>query len=161
MTPSPSTTPRQLKVQRQFFDLDALENVTVGKMVPFVSVTSVEEALSEVGNDTKKLLNLINEGREAATRDAARATANGWYLMDDNNQPTKDTFEGTGVDPTSYNALRMTFAKTMFGYVSGRGLNDEQKKVNEAARTGADDFIKNTPAIREKLKASILSKESD
>lgn len=161
MTPAPATTQRTLKVQRQFFDLDSFDTVTVGKMIPFAPVQSVEEALAECGNNTDKLLALINEGREAATRENARATSDGWYLMDDNNQPSKDQFEGTPADPTSVNSLRMTFAKTMFGYVSGRNQSDEQKKTNEAARAGADEFIKNTPAIREKLKASILSEESD
>lgn len=160
MTPSTNETKdsavRQLKVQRTVFNLDEFESVTVGKMVPFKPVGSVEEALSELNSDTSKLLELINKGREASVRDAAYNQNDGWFDLDDSNAVTKEPFDGTITEPKHVNQTVSVLAKTIFGY-----NKDMKKEDKAAAKKNAMDMVRNTETIREGLKKRALSAASE
>jgi hypothetical protein len=138
-----------LPVQRSFFDLDSFETVTVQKEFnPPDRPESVEVALSHLGNDANKLLEIIHVGMIAEARRIAAEGDEGWLLLDDEGNPA-GPFTGIRADNKAVNSLRLTLAKTTYGL--NKDSTPEQKK---AAKQAAMDLIASTPAIKEGLRKS-------
>lgn len=142
-------------VQKTIFDLDSMTEVLVGKehaVAP--EVTSVEQALQLLGNDTKRLFTIIREGLTAEIGDAARNDPSGWFAADDEGDFTVP-FNGTVADIKAVNSLVLTLAKTALGWDKNM-TKDQKAKVKEAAM----EAIKTTPLLRDGLKrtAALASK---
>lgn len=144
-------TTEKILVQDSVFDLDAFDEVTLGKEVEFQKVTTVDEALELLGNQSEKLLAVINDGLKAEARRVAKNEPTGWhrFIDDDTSKALNGPFEGAPADMSKVNALVLTLAKTVFGF--SKDMTREQKAGSkESART----MIQGTPAIREGLKKS-------
>lgn len=149
---SPSAA-EQLKVQKGIFDLDTFEEVTVQVSGSFHPVSSTQEALQRVGNDSAKFLELVNEGLRAEAQRELRQSITGWKLLDEDGQPSGE-FTGTIADVKAVNALVLTLAKTVFGY-----SKDLSADAKAQAKANAMGMIKNTAAIRDGLKKSAALSE--
>lgn len=138
----------QAYVQRTILDLSTMGEITVRK--PHASapeVTSVEQALTLLGNDTKKLFAIIHDGLEAEIKKTAGAEPGGWFTQDEDEKYTVP-FTGTQADRDKFNSLVLTMAKTAFGW--GKDLTNEQKV---AVKAKAADYIKSQPILLAGLKA--------
>lgn len=142
-----------MRVTRTIFDLGQFEDVLVGKDVSFTAITDVQDALSRIGNDSDKLISLINKGMEAEVRDAAYNSAKDWHLFKDETKGAgselNGMFQGTPASKAGVNALQLTLAKTVFGY-----SKDLDKEAKAKAKADAYEMIKGNPAIVEGLKKS-------
>lgn len=140
-----------IPVQDTVFDLDAFDEVTLGKEVTYATVETVDEALELMGNQSEKLLQVINDGLKAEARRVAKNDPTGWhrYIDDDTSKGLNGVFAGQPADMSKVNSLVLTLAKTVFGF--HKDLSREQKG---AAKENAKSMIQNTPAIREGLKKS-------
>lgn len=137
---------KKLTPQRGIFDLNTMEDVTCYKVIDFTEVTTAEEALARLGNDSERFLEVINRGlRAELSNDATANPELPWMIKDENGNFLP--FEGTAADQTTVNNLILTMAKGMFGYSKDITLD-----ARKAAKQSAMDIIKNTPAIRENLK---------
>lgn len=151
----PNDGTRTLKVQRTIFDLDAFDSKLLGKEIKFAPAATFEAALSAVGNDQAKLLDLINKGLELQVRDAAYYNNEGWRAFDEDGD-LKDAFTGTITEPKNVNQTVATLAKTIFGY--NKDMKPEQKK---AAKDAAMKMVRETEGIREGLKRRAMQKEEE
>lgn len=141
MTP---TTTNKIPVQKTVFDLDLFDEVTLVKDYEFTPVTSVQEATERLGNDSAKILSVINDGLRAEMRRIAVADQTGWLREDEDGNRTP--FAGTLANLKLVNQCVLSMAKTVFGF--SKDLSPDAKR---AAKQSAQDLIKNTPAIREGL----------
>lgn len=144
---SPSTK-EVVKIQKGLFDLDSFQEVTLYKEGEFTPVSSTQEALARVGNDSSKFLALVNEGLRAEYQRDLRSTADGWFTEDEDTN-ARTPFTGTIANIKAVNSLVLTLAKTVFGY--SKDLSSEAKK---AAKESAMNMVASTPAIKEGLKKS-------
>jgi hypothetical protein len=136
-------------VQRQVFDLSTMTDVTARK--PHASapeVTSIEQALSLLGNDSKRLFSIIQNGLEADIKKTAGNEPGGWLTEDEDGKYTVP-FSGIEADRDKFNALRLMIAKTSFGWTK-----DSTQEQKEAIYKAAADFIKSQPVLVAGLKAS-------
>lgn len=145
-------------VTREVFDLDTFDEVKLGKEYEFTPVTTIEEALAALGNDSAKLLEVLNDGMREEMRSQVRATSDGWrtFALDNDGEPTEDLngeFAGTPADMKSVNALVLTLAKTVFGF--SKELTKEQKR---AAKESAKEMVKSNDAIKAGLRKSAATK---
>ncbi len=137
------------RVQRTLFNLDAFQEVTLVKDFPDPApVSTVQDALARLGNNSDRLMEIINAGLLNEERNKFAGDPNGWLTVDEEGT-LGAPFVGTVADQKKVNALVLTMAKTVFGY-----SKDLDNAAKEAAKTQAQEFIKNTPAIREGLKKS-------
>lgn len=143
MTP---TTNKTITVQRTVFDLDTMSDVLLIKEVAFSPVTNAQEALHRLGNDSSKLLAVINEGLEAEARRSAVSDNSIPYVQEDE-EGNKTPFAGTPADSKAVNSLVLTLAKTIFGY--SKDSSPDQKR---ASKDKAFEMIKANEAIRAGLK---------
>lgn len=141
MTPNANNT---YPVQKTVFDLDSFDEVTLVKDYTFEPVTSVQDAAARLGNDSAKLLAVINDGLRAETSRTARNSNDGWQREDEEGNRTP--FAGTLANLKLVNQCVLSMAKTVFGF--SKDLSPDAKR---AAKQSAQDLIKNTPAIREGL----------
>lgn len=147
-------TTETIKIQNTVFDLEAFEEITLVKSVDFVPAENTAEVLARVGNDAAKMLALLNEGLKEETRRNLRAEKTGWhtFVKDADGEDTGDVngeYTGTPADMTSVNALKLTLAKTVFGYA--KSMTPAEKQASKAA---AIEMIKSTPAIKAGLQKS-------
>lgn len=147
----------QSPITKTVFDLTSFDEVTLVKVVPdFVPAENSAEVLARVGNDAVKLLALMNAGLKSAERDAVENDSSPWHTFksDESGEPTKEVngpFSGVPADSDKVNALKLTLAKTVFGY--SKQMTKEEKA---AAKTSAIEMIKTTPAIRAGLSKSAV-----
>lgn len=146
------TAVKTIRVQDKIFDLESMKDVPVGKSGEFMPVASYEEAVQRVGNDSKRLLAIVNEGLRAEALRSLRTSPDGWFVRDEDQQPTsktwlKDSFTGTMADRKKVNSAVLTLAKTAFGYSDD--LSSDEKK---AAKKAAMDFIQASPVILNGMK---------
>ena len=143
------------QVQRTIFDLDSFEEVTLVKTIEFEPVASVQDALVALGNDSAKLLEVINDGLLAEKRRIAGGEAGDWHTFTDEGE-VNGPFTGTPANMKAVNALTLTLAKTVYGF-NGDMTKDQKRTAKESARA----MIASTPAIREGLKktAALTSEE--
>lgn len=150
-----STAVKQSPITRTVFDLDTFESVTLTKNVPdFVPAENTTEVLTRIGNDHNKMLELLNAGLKAAERDSVESNKEIPFLaakLDDDGEETEELipYTGTPANPEKVNALKLTLAKTVFGY--NKSMSKDEKKV---AKESAIAMIKDTPAIKAGLQKS-------
>lgn len=143
---------QKLRVQRTIFDLDSFAEVTLAKEIDFAPVTSVQDALARLSNDSGKLISIVNEGLRAEARRIAGGDPRDWRSLNEDGD-VNGAFAGTVADPKAVNALVLTLAKTVFGY-----SQDLSKDQRQAAKDSAMGMIASTPAIKEGLKKSAALK---
>ena len=144
-------------VTKPVFDLSSFEDVTLVKPFEFMPPADVNEALTRLGGDTSKLMAVITSGMLDAFKSELRKTADGWhtYKEDADGEPTDEingVFQGQVADSKKVNNLKLSLAKSVFGFE--KGMSKEQKR---AAKESAADMIRNTPAIREGLAKTAAS----
>jgi hypothetical protein len=138
-------------VTKTLFDLSSFEEVTLVKPVEFMPPATTEEALSRLGGDTAKLMAVIIDGMLSDYKNTLRKTADGWHTFkeDADGEPTSEingVFTGQVADSKKVNNLKLSLAKSVFGFEKGMA-----KDAKRAAKEAAAEMIKNTPAIREGL----------
>ena len=151
-----STTPiKQAPITRTIFDLSTMDEVTLVKAVPdFIPAENSAEVLARVGNDSIKLLAIMNDGLRAAEREAVANNTDPFhtYELDESGEPTDKVngpFTGIAADSGKVNALVLTLAKTVFGYA--KNLTKPEKK---AAKESALEMIRTNDAIKAGLQKS-------
>jgi len=102
--------------------------------------------MQRLGGDTKKFLEVVNEGLVSAVREQMKSNAEGWGV--ENTDGDIEPWNGTAIDDSRYNALVLTMAKASFKYFDAK--TPEAKKESKAK---AAQVIKNTPILLEGLKA--------
>lgn len=156
-----STPIKQTPITKTIFDLDTMEEVLLVKPVPdFVPAENSHEVLSRVGNDTTKMLKLLNDGLRLAERAAVAEGSEPWhtFVADENGEPSDEVngvFTGTVADTKAVNALKLTLAKTVFGFSKNMSKDDKN-----FAKDAALEMIKSTPAIKAGLQKSAAIKKS-
>lgn len=148
MTPSEAKkTVKMAPLTRTLFDLDSMADVTLQKEVPdFEPVTTAQEAMHRLGNDTAKFLQVINDGLMGHLRDSVKDNNDiPWQVADD--EGNLAVFAGTPADSKAVNGLVLNLAKSVFGYTK-ESTPDEKR----AAKDSALEMIKATPKIVEGLK---------
>ena len=70
---------RELIIQSTVTALETLEEVKLGKKIQFAEVESYDQALARLGNDSVKVLTVINDGLAAEERRLARVDESGWH----------------------------------------------------------------------------------
>lgn len=152
------TAQTQSPITRTIFDLDTFESVKLMKNVPdFVPAENTTEVLTRIGNDHGKMLELLNAGLKAAERAAVEGNNDIPFLtkkLDDDGEETEELipYSGTPANEDKVNALKLTLAKTVFGY--NKSMSKDEKK---AAKDSAISMIKDTPAIKAGLQKSAAS----
>lgn len=142
----------EIVIQNTVFDLDSMDEVLLKKVGTFVPPTSIEAALAALGNDSAKLLSVVADGmREHAKSSLKSDTSVAWKVEDEEGN-TSD-FNGSIADSAKVNGLILNMAKSVFGYTK-----DMAREAKRAAKESAMGLIKNTPAIRDGLKAQAATK---
>jgi hypothetical protein len=134
------------RVQSQILDGETFEKVTLVKEFTFSPASTVEEAMQRLGGDTKKFLDVVNEGLVSAVREQMRADSNGWGIEDD--KGNIEPWSGSAIDDSRYNALVLSMAKASFGYFDAK-----TKEEKRASKENAAAVIKATPVLLKGLKA--------
>ncbi len=124
-------------VKRWIFDLKTFAAMQVAKEVTIAPVTSWEDFLASVGNDTAKGLELLNRARAYAVKADAKKDADGWFTVNEETGIIGEKYEGTAADEKKVNALTLTMAKTMFGYAP-----KATKEAKQTAREKAEAQVK-------------------
>lgn len=152
-------TLKQAPIQKTVFDLDSMEEVLLVKAVPdFKEAESSHEVLARVNNDTAKMLKLLNDGLRLAEREQIASGSDPWHTFATNDEgeytdEVNGAFTGTIADSKAVNALKLTLAKTVFGF--SKSMSKEEKS---AAKESALEMIKTTPAIKAGLQKSAAIK---
>lgn len=134
------------RVQKQILDGETFEKTTLVKSFEFSPASTIEEAMQRLGGDTKKFLDVVNEGLVSAVRDEMRNNDSGWGVENDKGE--LEPFTGTAVDDSKFNALVLTMAKSAFGYFDAK--TPEAKK---AAKEQAAVAIKGSPVLLKGMRA--------
>jgi hypothetical protein len=150
--------PKASKAQRTFFDLDTFTEVTVQKtFIPLPAVSTIAEAEARLGNDTARLLEIINVGLVAEQRTQQGSDPRGWKVMEEG-EVTDNDFVGTPADMKKFNALRLTLAKTSAAPMLGLDWESASKVQKESIQEEALKLMRDTPMIRNGLKKSAAMK---
>lgn len=139
---------KQVPMQKTFFDLATFADVTLKKSFDFTPVASVDEALSRLGNDAKRLIEIVNEGLINEQRRTEYQNADGWQAVDEDGDIV-GPFTGVPADSKVVNDMVLKMAKYVFGY--SKDMTAEQKR---AAREQAIEFIKSNETIKAGLQKS-------
>lgn len=142
-------TPQPVKanpVTRTVFDLTSFDDVKLVKdFTPPTPVTSVEEALAAVGNDTAALLAVINEGLTQSARDAAYDNIEGFKIVGENGE-AGEQYSGKFADESKsklINAAVLNIAK-MF---SGGSWDTASKEQKRGWKEQAVEMLRSNPAM--------------
>jgi hypothetical protein len=121
-------------VQRGGIDLSTFTEVTLKKVVPpMQAVTSVEDALARLGNDSARLLAVITRGLQAEHDHAVLTDPNIPWRTTNEDGKLNGEFTGILADIKKVNQFVLVMAKTQFGF--DKDAPKEQKaKAKEAAR---------------------------
>ena len=134
-----------IRVQRTVFDLNDFAEVLLVKETSYTPVESIEAALAAVGNDSAKLLAVVNDGLRAETRRQAASTPENWHTFDEEGE-INGAFGGVMADVKKVNATVLTLAKNVFGY-----SKELDKAAKRAAKDAAINLIKGNQVIRDGL----------
>jgi hypothetical protein len=148
MGTSTATPSKEIIRQKSVTDLDTFESVTLKKRGNFTPVTSTQEALSRLGNNAEKFLQVINDGLEQEYGSSLINDPNSPWLVEDE-EGNFTEFSGTPADDAKVNALVLNLAKTTFMEGDWKNSSLEQKR---AARKAAVEFIKGNEVIVAKLR---------
>jgi hypothetical protein len=155
-TPAPETGVKALEVSRNIFDLESKDYVQVVKVGSFKPVADMGEFVSRLGNDSAKILEIVNDGLEEFEKKQLAVSGAPWQVRDDSGalQP----FTGTQISEEKAKQLGATvlnMAKMLFGYDEAAKVADPEKRI--AAKREAKDkalaMILSNPAAVEGLKA--------
>ena len=130
-------------VQRTKFDLDSFSEVTVyheREVAP--EITSIEQALALVANDSAKLFAVIREGLNAEIGRRIGDSADGWYTKDESG--TQAPFTGTLGSIKVKNDMVLNLAKTVSDPPWSQDMTPEQKATCKAE---AEAFIRAQPKM--------------
>ena len=141
------TTAEAIRKTQTVIDLETFEDVTLVKVGTFTPAVDAKEALHRLGNDSARLLEMINDGMRADAQRNLGNTSDPWQVEDEEGNLV--VFAGTPADPAKVNALRLVLAKTVFGY-----SKDLPLEARQAAKDKAMTMIKTTDAIKNGLKTS-------
>lgn len=165
-TPSPAT-PAPKRTTKAGINLENFEDIIVYKDVPEVSeVTSLDDALGRLGNDTKKLFSIIRSGLQEQAIEAARNSADGWLLMTDDRKPVTDPsgalvpFTGALADAEDVNPVVLQIAKSAFDYDSIDSEDPKSAEKKRESKQAAKDLIKTMPKILDGLKRKAAAKNA-
>lgn len=139
--------------QKSLFDLNTMSTVTLLKPYEFEPVTTIGEAQARIGNDTAKLIAIVNRGLQSFQDEAVKADPSIPWKMEveaEDGTTTLVDFTGTPADDKAVNALVLNMAKASFGYFAAK--NAEEKN---ASKQKALDFIKRQPELIEGMKAQL------
>lgn len=157
VTPTEKAT-ETLKGQKSVTDLETMDEVTLIKTLEYSPVTTAEEALARVGNDTSKFLAIINSGLKDETRNAMMQDPNHpAFVVDEDGKVSDTPYTGTPAPSEIVNGLVRQLAISIFGYQSverGTPAADKEalKASNKVARENAVNMIKSTPVMLEGIK---------
>lgn len=141
-------TVKMAPLTRTLFDLDSMSDVTLVKPVPdFEPVSTPQEAMARLGNDSVKLLQVINDGLMGHLRDSVKDDPNIPWNTEDEETGELTLFTGTPADSKAVNGLVLNLAKSVFGYTK-----DSTPVEKKAAKEAAMEMVKSTPKIVEGLK---------
>lgn len=149
---------KTLYVEKTVTLLETMDDVTLVKPISFQPADSVEAALKALGNDQKRLLEVINSGLEQELKDSARKDASGWhtYKVDESGDPTEELngpFTGDTVDPKKISGMVLNFAK-LFGYSNIKD-REKRRKIKEDARLKVKNIILNDPDMKKSVQEDI------
>jgi hypothetical protein len=146
MTPTQASETKKFPLVKTVIDLNTFSDIVLRKEYEFIPVASIQEAQAKLGNDTAKLLQVINDGLRAEISRQNRDSAEGWFL-DDDGKIGDQVFDGAIAHSKTVNVFVLNLAKTMFEY-----NNDAPKAERDAAKKAAVEFIQSQPKMLEGLK---------
>ena len=146
-----SPTGKEVRRQRTVLDLDNFQDVTLIKKGTFSPVTTAQEAMQRLGNDTQRFLAVVNDGLEQDFGNQLIQDTNEPWLVEDEDGKV-DVFTGTPADSAKVNALVLNLAKSMENY--NKDMTPEEKR---AAKAAATETIRTTPRILEGLKKNCVA----
>lgn len=147
MTP---TTQETSKVQRQVFDLAAFDSIQLVKTITLPSKPgSLEDALTAVGNDRDKLLNVIHEGLKAEARDAAYEDIEGFLVVGEDGEPGEPY---TGKYAAGEKAKLINNAILSLAKINGYDKSLSKEKRAEL-KEKATAFLRDNPAMLASLQS--------
>lgn len=152
---------KQIKINRSVFDLDSKSEVEVVKSGTFTPVANMQEFVERLGNDSSKILEIVNDGlEEYAKKQLADDSAIAYMVADE--EGTLVPFEGTLIGEEATKRLQnsvLQIAKMTFGYPEvprGTKQTAEQMVATRAkkveAKNGALEMLLANPAVVESLK---------
>ena len=166
---TPQNAERTIEINKTRFDLDSKGDVSLRKVGKFKPVADMQEFVARLGNDSAKILQIVNDGlEEYSRREMETDSATPWLVVgedgeiatDDQKQPV--VFSGTVLSEEKakqFNATVLNMAKMMFGYPDGKLAKNASKeaieanrKAKQAARDAAQDFLLSNPAAVEALR---------
>lgn len=158
MTPTPNTEveTKELRVSKSVFDLDSKGEVNVVKTLPdWRGVSTMQEFMARMGNDTEAILSVINDGLEAYDREQLAKNGQPWFLEDEEGNLTP--FAGTLLSEKaskSFAATVLANAKMIFGYAKEmvKGDSEANRKAKKAAKEAAQEMMLSNPIVIEALK---------
>jgi hypothetical protein len=152
--------------QKNVLDLESREFVPVLKIGSLTHVTTVQEAVDRLNNDSDLILRVINKGLEEWAKEQLESDTSVPYQMLDEEgnpqpAPTSLLVFGSEDKEKSFGATILNLAKMMFGYpdvqrgAASKLSADELKALRAtkvAAKQQAVDFVLSNPAAVEALK---------
>ena len=149
-----------IRVSQTVFDIDAREDVQLVKTGDVAPVSTMNEFVSRLGNDSALILRLCNAALIEYAKEELEQDETKPYMAvesDDEGNETLVPFTGTALSmerSKQLNANVVNMAKLLFGFdknmVPGdKTANREAKKV---AKSKALDMILSNPAVIEALK---------
>lgn len=149
MTPQTQESPKTKTTQQTVFDLDTFGSLTLYKDYTLPEKpASVESALASVGNDTNRLLDVIQFGLAEQARLQAASSQLGWSSKNDDEEFV--AYTGTFADEKLGKAIDgavLNLAKAAFGY--RKELSAEAKT---ASKQKAMEVIKSNPSVLQSIK---------
>ena len=139
--------PTILTVTSKPFDLDQFETVSVYKEGTFTPATDAQEALTRLGGDSTKLMEVINRGLKEAALDDLRNNDSPWLIKDADGNVSE--YKGESAEEDAVTDLVRTLAKTVYGF-DNRDKNQTREQKREM-KEKALGMIRDTPAIRNGL----------
>lgn len=148
-TPLPDGA-KPIRVQRSVFDLDSRDDVTLVKSGTFQPVSSMQDFVTRLGNDSEAILAIVNDGLEEYDRKRLAADESVKWQIEDEDSGELAEFTGTPISEEKSKQLAanvLQMAKMSFGFAKGAG-----REKNKAAKTAAREMLLSLPQVIETLK---------
>jgi len=166
MTPTTQTASNGAKEIRtrvkSVFDLDSKTEVSVVKVGTFTPVTTMQEFVDRLSNDSTKILEIINDGLEEFAKRTLDSSSEVPFQVIPEDGGDLTPFTGTALSEeksVQLTATVLNLAKTLFGYPDiprGTKQSPEELKANRekkaSAKQQAYDFVLGNPGAVELLK---------
>jgi hypothetical protein len=154
MTPSESS-PKPMRTTRSGIDLASFEDVKLFKDVATVpAVTSVQDALSRLGNDHAKLLSIIHGGLQAEAVKSANESDSDWLKFDQDGKETTEVFAGQLVSSEVLNPMVLNLSRYNPVNVIRGGKEVEitwdecqSREEKQAVKAATLEMIRTTPRL--------------